>query len=179
MSADVLSRARSPWGWRDVDGSAPEVSRANTIPARAAIVDQVFLWAFIGGLAWCPFWFGSNVPFAWGVNAVLFPGLCSLYQVSLLVGGESRHVGIGGLRISASLFLAVLAWILVQNATWTAPALHHPIWAMAAKALDIPVSGSISVDRDLTTLALVRLITAASVFWLALGLRHNRSRPIL
>jgi O-antigen ligase len=178
MSADVLSRARTLLGWQHVDASAP-VSRAATVPTRGVIVDQVFLWAFIAGLAWCPFWFGSNVPFAWGVNAVLFPGLALLYQVLLLFRGEHRQIGIRGLKLPAGLFLAVLAWIFVQNATWTPPILHHPIWAMAAKVLDAPVAGSISVDRDLTTLALVRLITAASVFWLALGLCQDRSRANL
>src|SRR6266568_5255085 len=176
MSADVLSRARTLLGWQDMDGSPPEVSRANTLRERGAIVDQVFLWAFIAGLAWCPFWFGSNVPFAWGVNAVLFPGLALLYEVSLIVRGARRQIGISGQKIPAALFLAVLAWIFVQNATWTPPILHHPIWAMAAKVLNTPVLGSISVDRDLTTLALVRLITAASVFWLALHLCRDPSR---
>src|SRR5262249_42600159 len=50
---------------------------------------------------------------------------------------------------------------------------------MAGKALNTPILGSISVDRDLTTLALVRLITAASVFWLAFGLCRDRSRANL
>ena len=132
MSADVPSPARSLLDWQDMGASAPEVSRANTLPARGAIVDRAFLWLFIGGLAWCPFWFGSNVLLAWGVNAVLFPGLALLYEISLLVRGEHRQLGIKTLKIPAALFLAVLAWIFVQNATWTPSALHHPIWAMAA-----------------------------------------------
>src|SRR6266849_3218994 len=179
MSADVPSRARPLLRWQDMDASAPEVSRADALPVRGVIVDRAFLWLFIGGLAWCPFWFGSNVLLAWGVNAVLFPGLALLYEISLLVRGEHRQLSIKALKIPAALFLAVLAWIFVQNATWTPPALHHPIWAMAAKALGTPVWGSISVDRDLTTLALVRLITAASVFWLAFGLCQNRWRASL
>jgi O-Antigen ligase len=179
MSADVRSRARTLLGRQHVDASAPEVSRATAVSVQDAIVDRAFLWAFIAGLAWCPFWFGSSELFAWGVNAVLFPGLALLYEVSLLVRGGHRQIGIRGLKIPAGLFLAVLAWIFVQNATWTPSFLHHPIWAMAAKTLETLVLGSISVDRDLTTLALVRLITAASVFWLALGLCQNRSRASL
>jgi O-antigen ligase len=49
---------------------------------------------------------------------------------------------------------------------------------MVAEALEKPVQGSISVNRDLTTLALVRLITSAGVFWLALQLCRNASRAI-
>src|SRR5262245_22836079 len=133
MSADALSRARTPLGRQDrhMDASTPEVSRANALPARGAIVDRVFLWALIAGLAWCPFWFGSNVLFAWGVNAVLFPGLALLYEISLLVRGEYRQVDLWRLKIPIGLFVAVLAWIFVQNATSTPPILQHPIWAMA------------------------------------------------
>jgi O-antigen ligase len=71
---------------------------------------------------------------------------------------------------------AVVIWILVQNATWTPVGWHHPIWALAADALDQEVAGSISVDRELTTLALLRLVTAASIFWLALQLCRDAAR---
>ena len=35
------------------------------------------------------------------------------------------------------------------------------------------MAGSISVDRDLTSIALLRLLTAASTFWLALQLSRD------
>ena len=80
------------------------------------------------------------------------------------------------IKAPAALFAAVVLWILFQNATWTPGWLHHPIWQMTADALDRPIDGSISVDRDLTTLALLRLITAASVFWIAMQLCRDASR---
>jgi O-antigen ligase len=141
-------------------------------------VEQVLFWAFIAGLAWVPFWFGSNDYVAWGINAVLFPGLAGIYEVSILIRGERHPVSIKELGIPAALFVAVVLWIAFQNATWTPSFLHHPIWGMAADALDRPVAGSISVNRDLTTLALLRLITAASVFWVALQLCRDGSRAI-
>ena len=163
-------------------GSAPHgcvdgrVSRANRLPAESAIVERALLWAFIAGLAWCPFWFGSNVLLAWGINAVLFPGLVAIYELSLLIRGERHPVAIRQIKAPAALFAAVVLWILIQNATWTPDWLHHPIWQMTADALDRPVDGSISVNRDLTSLALLRLITAASVFWIAMQLCRDASR---
>jgi O-antigen ligase len=141
-------------------------------------VEQVLFWAFIAGLAWVPFWFGSNDLIAWGVNAVLFPGLAVIYEVSILIRGERHPVGIRELGIPAALYVAVVLWIGFQNATWTPSFLHHPIWGMAADALYRPVAGSISVNRDLTILALLRLITAASVFWIAVQLCRDASRAI-
>ena len=37
-------------------------------------IETGLFWAMIAGLAWCPFWFGSNTLGAWGINAVLFSG---------------------------------------------------------------------------------------------------------
>ena len=47
---------------------------------------------------------------------------------------------------------------------------------MANDAIGHRIAGSISVNRDLTVLALVRLITAASAFWLALQLCRESRR---
>jgi len=141
-------------------------------------LEQVLFWAFIAGLAWAPFWFGSNDLIAWGINAVLFPGLAIIYEVSILIRGERHPMSIKQVGIPAALFVAVMLWIGFQNATWTPSFLHHPIWGMAADALDRPVAGSISVNRDLTTLALLRLVTAASVFWMAVQLCRDASRAI-
>jgi O-antigen ligase len=159
-----------------IDASMAGVSRETRLPAESAVVERVLLWAFIAGLAWCPFWFGSNVLLAWGINAVLFPGLVAIYELSLLIRGERHPVAIRQVKVPAALFAAVVLWILIQNATWTPDWLHHPIWQMTADALDKPVDGSISVNRELTSLALLRLITAASVFWIALQLCRNASR---
>ena len=154
----------------------PGVSRTNRLPAESAIVERALLWAFIAGLAWCPFWLGSNVLLAWGINAVLFPGLVVVYELSLLIRGERHPVAIKQIKVPAALFAAVVLWILIQNATWTPAWLHHPIWQMTADALQRPIEGSISVNRELTSLALLRLITAASVFWIAIQLCRDDAR---
>jgi O-antigen ligase len=174
MSANASSRASQARSLLHRDYvSAPRttVSGANRLPAKsAATTERALLWAFIAGLAWCPFWFGSNVLLAWGINAVLFPGLVIIYELSLLIRRKPHAVAAGQIKLPAALFTAVVLWILIQNATWTPDWMHHPIWQMAADALGRPVEGSISVNRELTNLALLRLLTAASVFWLTLQL---------
>jgi len=143
---------------------------------RNETTERVIFWAFAAGLAWTPFWYGSNDLVAWGINAVLFPGLASVYEVSILIKGERHPVAIKNLSVPAVLFAAVVLWILFQNATWAPLVLVHPIWEMASNALERPLEASISINRDLTTLALVRLITAASVFWIAVQLCRNAPR---
>jgi O-antigen ligase len=161
---------------RDAEVSITGTATPRAFSANIAIVERALFWAFIAGLAWCPFWFGSHSLLAWGINAVLFPGLVAIYELSLLIRGERHPVAIWHIKAPAALFGAVVVWIFIQNATWTPAWFHHPIWQMAADALDQPVDGSISVDRELTSLALLRLLTAASVFWMALQLCRHASR---
>ena len=142
----------------------------------AITAEWVFLALFVGGLAWVPFWFGSARPIAWGINAVIFPSLAALYELSLVLRGAPHPVAIRRIGVSAVLFALVITWILVQNVSWTPTDWHHPIWRLASDALGQPIAGSISADPDLTTLALLRLMTAASVLWLALQLGRDATR---
>jgi O-antigen ligase len=161
-----------------VPDRAHSAVRARVAAKHGHKVEQVLFWAFIAGLAWTPFWFGSNDLVAWGINAVLFPGLAVIYEVSILIRGERHPLSIKELWIPAALFVAVVLWIGFQNATWTPSFLHHPIWGLTADVLDREVAGSISVNRDLTTLALLRLVTAASVFWIAVQLCRDGARAM-
>jgi O-antigen ligase len=147
-------------------------------PARKSggAIDRALFWAFLTALAWVPFWYGSNDLVAWGINACMFPGLAAIFEISILVRGESHPVGIREIAVPATLFTAVVVWIVIQNVTWTPSSWHHPMWGIAAGVIERPIVGSISVNRDLTTLALLRLLTAASVFWIALQLCRNPAR---
>src|SRR5437899_7707427 len=107
--------------------------------------DGVFLALFVGGLAWVPFWLGSNRPIAWGINAVIFPGLAALYELSLLLRGAPHPVAIQRIRVSVVLFAAAVIWVILQNATWVPAGWQHPIWQLASEVLGRPVAGSISV----------------------------------
>jgi O-antigen ligase len=142
-------------------------------------IERALFWLLVAGLAWCPLWLGSNELIAWGINAIIFPGLTALYELSLLVRRERHPVGIKQIATPAVLFAAVVAFVLVQNYTGAPSVIAHPVWKMTAEALERSVPGSISVNRDLTTLALLRLVTAASVFWLALQLCRDTGRAYL
>ena len=157
-----------------VRDEAPPRSRA----LRVTTEGLVFA-AFVGGLAWVPYWLGSNRLIAWGINAVVFAGLAALYEFSLLVRGAAHPVPLKRIRLAAIMFALVVAWIFLQNATWMPASWQHPIWQLASDVLSWPVAGSISVDRDLTSIALLRLLTAASTFWLALQLSRDAMRARL
>ena len=162
---------------------ATEISIAQNEPASrfrslpfAITTENVVFALFVGGLAWVPFWLGSNRLISWGINAVLFAGLAGVYELSLLMRLKPHPVALRRVGLSAILFAVVTLWVLAQNVTWMPLEWQHPIWQLASDALGRQLAGSISVDRDLTALALLRLMTAASVFWLALQLCHDAAR---
>src|SRR5438067_1105793 len=98
------------------------MARSETItPPRSWVLgistEAVFLALFVAGLAWVPFWFGSDRLIAWGINAVIFPGLAAAYELSLTLRGASHPVPIQRVRLSGILFGVAAVWTLLQNAT--------------------------------------------------------------
>lgn len=139
-------------------------------------IDGALFLALVLALAWVPLWLGANRPFAWGVDAILFSGLALVYEVSLLVRGRRHPVGVRHVAASSTLFAAVVVWIFIQMSTMVPAALQHPIWAMAADVLERPLDAGISVNRDLTALALLRLSTAVSALWVSIQLCRDPDR---
>jgi hypothetical protein len=93
------SRSRSLFDRDSMAAPTAGVSGVNRLPAKsAASTERTLLWAFIAGLAWCPFWFGGSVLLAWGINVVLFPGLVVIYVVT---GFSTVSTKFSGSRCSA------------------------------------------------------------------------------
>jgi O-antigen ligase len=132
-------------------------------------------WLFIVGVALAPLIFGANVPLAWGINAVLFGLLITLYALDRSVAGRGWPVPLRRIGLPAAAFAVVVVWIVLQTQTWVPDALKAPAWARASELLGESLSGTISVNPGETRLALIRLLTALAVFLLALELgRESR-----
>jgi hypothetical protein len=148
---------------------------------RGAQLEAIIFFGFLLGLALCPFWLGSNRLGPWGVNAVFFSTLLIGYEFSLLASGSSHPFPIGWIKIPAICFALVVMWVIIQMTPIVPKAWTYPIWEMASEAVGRDLPATISVNPDLTMLALIRLLTAGSVLWLALqfGRSFDRSRQTL
>lgn len=80
----------------------------------------------------------------------------------------------------AATFGLVLLWIAVQATPWTPPAWHNPVWQETATLLGIELPGAIAINPHAAGTALMRLLTYAGIFWLALqyGRSSNRAKQI-
>ncbi len=167
------------------DGAAPRQSLADETRREVSSlwardkVETALLVALLAGLAWAPFWLGGNRPAPWGVNAALFPSLAIAYEANLLVRGRHHAVGAREIAIPLALFVVVVTFILLQMSSLVFAPIAHPIWAMASDALGTTLPATITVNPTLTTLALVRLITDASVLWVAMQLGRAPERALL
>jgi len=141
-------------------------------------VESALLIGLTAGLAWAPFWLGGNRVTAWGVNALWFPGLALAYEFSLFARGRSHAVAARRIVVSIVLFLLVALWAVAQTSSLASMAFAHPIWGMASDALAIGLPATISVDPPATLRALTRLLTDASVLWLAIQLCRDSSRAL-
>jgi len=139
-------------------------------------IDSFCFWAANLGLAWAPFWLGSNRPIAWYANAIYFGALVLVLEGSRLVWPRPHAVPLRKVLFPVLAFIAVSVWIYVQAATWTPVQLHNPIWELEGQGLDIKIPGSITINRSQTAIALIRLLTVGAVFWLYLQLCRSPQR---
>jgi O-antigen ligase len=139
-------------------------------------IEQILFVFFVAGLAWVPFWYGSNDWIAWGINAIIFPGVAGTYEILLLLCRRRHPFAAAHLPVPCGLFVVTVAWAGFQSIAWNHLSLANPIWSMTEATLQQHVRVGISVNRDLTVVALMRLITAASVFWTTLQLCRDTKR---
>jgi len=117
---------------------------------------------------------GSNREWSWSLCALLSAVLGVLWA-SLNINSQSALRKLP-YAVIFSLFSIAAAWSLIQLAEWVPEAWKHPVWQMAANALSEPLPGKISLAGEDGWIALLRLLSYALVFFLALQLGRDRNR---
>jgi O-antigen ligase len=163
-----------------ISGVLSDRSELPAVPARAGLiagtVEQVIFGAAILGVAWAPFWFGSNRGIVWLINAVYFGTLVLLLEAALLVGRRAHPVAIKRLTYAVVIFALTCVWILIQASTWIPTWLENSFYQYGRETYGVDFPGSISTNRSLTYVALLRLLTEGVVFWLFLQLCRSPQR---
>ena len=142
-------------------------------------LETLLLAGLLTGLAWAPFWLGGDRPLPWGGNGIWFPFLALVFELSLLARGKKHPLALKRIAVPAGLFCMVVLWISVQISPLAPPPLAHPIWAMASEALGVQFNGAVSVNPQASALALMRLLTDASLLWLVIQLCRAPHRAML
>lgn len=143
-------------------------------------MSRVVFWLLLGTVLLSPIPFGAIFPWSYTLLALIIGALVLVWSVTLLVAGAPPPVTFRMIALPALLFAAVIAWALIQASSWTPDAWHNPIWAETAKGLGADVQGYISVVPYATETSVMRLLTYAGIFWLALqfGRSGERARQV-
>ena len=139
------------------------------------IARSVF-WVLLGTVLLLPLPFGSIFPWAYTLLAVIVALLVAVWSVTLAISGAPPPVTLGMIRTPAILFFGVIAWAGLQATTWTPATWHNPVWSETASFLSTAVQGSISVVPYATETSIMRLLTYAGIFWLALQFGRSSQR---
>ena len=140
-------------------------------------------WIFgllLAFVALFPLTLGGIYQWSWAGLAVLVGGLLLAWVVSLWRRPDTevfwpRGEGPFGLMLPLLLLVAVLAWAALQAASFGVG--QATIWATTAEHLGVPVAGSLSLAPEKTRAALLQLMTAGAVFWLAV--QYGRSPELV
>ena len=128
-----------------------------------------------------PLPFGAVPAWAWAIMAGS-AGTLLLGWAGLAATGRQQVVR-PPLRLwwGAAPFALAVLWALFQTVPFSPAELHHPLWRSAAEALGTPYAGAISLDPAASRESIVRIVTYAGIFWLALqfGRDPGRARAML
>lgn len=141
-----------------------------------AALEQGAFAGFVLLLAVCPFWFGSNRLVAWGLNAALVGLILLCHEIGLRLQGKPYPLAPSNLIAPAAALAATLLWILAQLLDLGPDPIR--LWETGRSILGRPVAGTLSISPDLTGIALVRLLTVAGMFWLAVQFGRSEGRAL-
>jgi len=135
------------------------------------LAQSVIGWATLSLILIVVVFFGGNSPVYWTLLGFAVFALFMLQTVLTFVRGG--HWTNRRLVVPACLYLAVLAWGLLQTMPGMPVAWTHPFWRLSPDATATisatPIAGSHSV---------LRLATYAMVFWIALQASMNANRAL-
>lgn len=133
--------------------------------------------ALMALVALAPLPLAGNRPWAWTLMAGLVGLLLAAWAAAAWMGRARLDVPAGRLRRPAALFALALAWAATQGFGMVTPqSWQHPLWGEAAAALDADGIGAVSLAPDLTRHAILRWLSYAGVFFLAVQLGRERGR---
>lgn len=117
---------------------------------------------------------GSNREWSWTLAAAAAAALTLVWLLSRLRPQAPRLAALHPLI--PVLFALACAWAVVQTASWSPAPWHHPLWPLAGEALRQDLPGRVSLSAEDSWTALLRLLSYALVFFLALQIGSDRKR---
>ena len=120
---------------------------------------------------------GSNREWSWSLCALIAGLLGLAWAVANL--GQPAKINTRLSPVIPVLFTLACAWVLVQIGLDSPEGWQHPLWGMTGEVLAMDLPGRISLSAEDSWTALMRLLSYAFVFFLALQYGKERGRAQL
>jgi len=140
-------------------------------PVHGAWVFYLLLFAVV----LLPLPFGAVFQWTWAGLSLLVGVLLIVSVLANLTTSVLRYE-FRALWLPALLYLAVVTWVAVQASGLMLDAWGHTIWKQTAEELGGSVAAAISLNPYATRSELLKLLTYAGVFWLAVLYGRDRTR---
>lgn len=131
---------------------------------------RTYLFAFLAIILAGPLPLGAIQAWAWSSLAAAIGALCLIIAIDQLIRDQPAPVPFRKIIFIAIPYFLVCAWIVVQISPWTPDALHHPAWQSLEAATAQEGTGRITIAPDDSWDELLRLLSYAGAFWIALQL---------
>jgi len=135
---------------------------------------KAVFWAFALAVALAPLPFGGNQPWAWSAIALVLGAISVLWGLGALADRSLVTLSARRTLPFALVFLALALWLALQASGLLPPALQHPDWGAMGEALGVEPQGALALAPDRAWTALMRLLSYAAAFWLALHVLRRR-----
>jgi len=132
-----------------------------------ALTRPIF-WSLIALACLAPLPFGADRPWASSLLGLWVGLLLAAWALDMVRRQDLAVMNRRFTLVLASIFGLLVLWLLLQLSTQTPAAWHHPVWDQAAAALGGAPGGAIALAPERGNAALMRIVSYAGVFWLAL-----------
>jgi len=137
-------------------------------------INGLLFYALLLMVVLSPIPFGSNRAWSWSLCALI---VSSLSLAWVFNAGLSRRTVSLSLPIPIiALFLFAVLWAFLQTSGFILNGWSHPLWAMAADALNATPQTTISITPDNSVTALMRLLSYGLTFFLCFQFCRNQQR---
>ncbi|NKB21187.1 MAG: hypothetical protein GKS01_11880 [Alphaproteobacteria bacterium] len=136
--------------------------------------NSVVLWVFVGTVLITPIPFGSVRLWSYTLLALIISLILIAWTLRYLISDDEIPVPYRKLWFLFIPFLLAMLWIVVQIGNWSPQSWHNSIWTDATQVLGEDIPGSISVAPDNSLIGLMRYLTYAGIFFLAVQFGHSR-----
>jgi len=127
-------------------------------------------WCFAAVVAWAPLPFASNTGWASNLLVCLVALAAAVWALAAIRNLDLIRVPLRRFRLLGLVALALVVWVVVQNASWTPTTWHHPMWPSAADTLGVPIAGAMGLDPAAAYETLARVGAYGLSFFLAVQL---------